>query len=1215
MLQRVLIALGVVALLCFTLASPSAAKVDTRADQADASRVARISTFDLGGTHPWVGRTPAPGEATPAPPTRVRPHRPVGSALSAEAGIGVGESVVLTFNDMQYGFPLGRQVAHYWNGEYGENLKVSVHFAYELASDTIPEAPGETPTLSGYNVYDASVAPEGLWPRGADAGCALQALDPNGTGKWVNIDMMHNGLAVMGAESHFYMDTLANGTPITDNIFYYQGLEFNCIYTDLLNTTSIDSTVYRAHWWDQSEGNYSVQPQVCTQWDGANTIVHVVIAEQDSHRASGVDYVDDGDSYYRVATYYRKVGDDDAAGTWSTGVIIDSILEVYATNGICLAASPVSGNVAISYSNPGYWGNQLDNRYDTDVYYRESSDYGLSWAPKVDITNYQNALAGNPAHFKGWVEAASLYTSNDDLHIIWTGTPTSADPYFDGFEWNDFDTDVYHWAKSTDEIVKVANGTFLNDDFLTGSMNTVHCGFGGQYAGYIAFLFLSECDGKLYSIWNQFHVKANEGDWRTDESLLSDCSLGGDRLSKANWEIMMSVADINSSSLWDPPRNLTNTFTPNCCVPGDMDPDCEGPCGSEYKPSVEKYGLDESGMDVYWPAATLVDPTPDGEPPYSGAFFLNAEYHDDIYPGPSGIIPDARAVNGIYTLNSEKWVRIACVEPIEASIISARPRNVEWPEWVQIGDVGHFPLTVINDGNVSLNVSEIGTAEATSSNPGWLSTSVTTPPDFVVPAGVNNTSTFDIVIDGSGFAATEWLDGEVWLKSDALNNDSISVPVHVLVAPDVEPVIWDTVTTHADMFDPYGFPEGDCIALAVGNHGELGFSGSGGVNLDFSASGNECGTRDRDAMYITSGTAFTIDADASGENAVLSTSFNHLNQAPAYGFDPIADLGSIRGGAIAMYDSVYTGRFVNRDTTIAMERTVIGPRDNPDENSFVISLLKVYSADGQAHENITVGNVSDWDVPAEDVPNNTSGVSASGGFTYMQGTDTTGVLSCQSNTTRFATEAFGGWYAYPELPCDFHEDYYGDWAGYQMLLEDTNLNRLGQPIDPPMPDGQAWWDDINDNPGNSGYVTVEDQAIWLTFKHNFTLGATDTLYFWTVYSTVRNGTLADLEAQVSYAKEWYAADVLGCDFGCCVGRVGDANGQGGDEPTIGDISVIIDALFITGNATPIACLAEADINQSGGPDPAYIDITIGDISILIDYLFITGPSLGLSDCL
>lgn len=85
---------------------------------------------------------------------------------------------------------------------------------------------------------------------------------------------------------------------------------------------------------------------------------------------------------------------------------------------------------------------------------------------------------------------------------------------------------------------------------------------------------------------------------------------------------------------------------------------------------------------------------------------------------------------------------------------------------------------------------------------------------------------------------------------------------------------------------------------------------------------------------------------------------------------------------------------------------------------------------------------------------------------------------------------------------------------------------------------------------------------------------------------------------------------------CCVGRVGDANGAGGDEPTIGDVSVMIDAKFITGSCSGIiTCLAEADINQSGGVSPTCDDITIGDVAILIDYLFITGSSLGLPTCL
>ncbi|MEW5796465.1 MAG: hypothetical protein AB1772_08890 [Candidatus Zixiibacteriota bacterium] len=85
---------------------------------------------------------------------------------------------------------------------------------------------------------------------------------------------------------------------------------------------------------------------------------------------------------------------------------------------------------------------------------------------------------------------------------------------------------------------------------------------------------------------------------------------------------------------------------------------------------------------------------------------------------------------------------------------------------------------------------------------------------------------------------------------------------------------------------------------------------------------------------------------------------------------------------------------------------------------------------------------------------------------------------------------------------------------------------------------------------------------------------------------------------------------------CCSGRVGDANGEGGDEPTIGDVTVMIDAKFISGTcAGIIPCLTEADVNQSGGTTTSCEDISIGDITILIDYLFITGPTLGLPECL
>jgi hypothetical protein len=85
----------------------------------------------------------------------------------------------------------------------------------------------------------------------------------------------------------------------------------------------------------------------------------------------------------------------------------------------------------------------------------------------------------------------------------------------------------------------------------------------------------------------------------------------------------------------------------------------------------------------------------------------------------------------------------------------------------------------------------------------------------------------------------------------------------------------------------------------------------------------------------------------------------------------------------------------------------------------------------------------------------------------------------------------------------------------------------------------------------------------------------------------------------------------GRDASCCLGKVGDVNDAGGDEPTIGDVSVLIDHLFVTG--VSLGCLQEADVNQSGGRYPIVEDITIGDISVLIDHLFISGVTL--NDCL
>ena len=82
--------------------------------------------------------------------------------------------------------------------------------------------------------------------------------------------------------------------------------------------------------------------------------------------------------------------------------------------------------------------------------------------------------------------------------------------------------------------------------------------------------------------------------------------------------------------------------------------------------------------------------------------------------------------------------------------------------------------------------------------------------------------------------------------------------------------------------------------------------------------------------------------------------------------------------------------------------------------------------------------------------------------------------------------------------------------------------------------------------------------------------------------------------------------------GCCAGMVGDVDGLDGDEPTLGDIMVLVDYLFLEGLQPN--CLEEADVDQSGSleePPLGWDDLSLGDIMYLVGYLYLDGPPLPL----
>ena len=83
--------------------------------------------------------------------------------------------------------------------------------------------------------------------------------------------------------------------------------------------------------------------------------------------------------------------------------------------------------------------------------------------------------------------------------------------------------------------------------------------------------------------------------------------------------------------------------------------------------------------------------------------------------------------------------------------------------------------------------------------------------------------------------------------------------------------------------------------------------------------------------------------------------------------------------------------------------------------TFVIEKLMVYSADGDDHSGLTIGEAVDFDIPSDTASYNQSGFSPLKKLIYQQGFDrpdldtSTTYPACQDNANRFGGIAFIEW--------------------------------------------------------------------------------------------------------------------------------------------------------------------------------------------------------------
>jgi len=372
---------------------------------------------------------------------------------------------------------------------------------------------------------------------------------------------------------------------------------------------------------------------------------------------------------------------------------------------------------------------------------------------------------------------------------------------------------------------------------------------------------------------------------------------------------------------------------------------------------------------------------------------------------------------------------------------------------------------------------------------------------------------------------------------------------------------WDTVATA-------------CVSLTVSNlanYGHQSNTSSGGANM---AHPNEdCDQTANVWLYDGSSVICYVNGTDTVGNWSLFQQFHYCFVDDRRWMLPTATSTD--------YDEFFGGTHVTADSTLAVEDTWYAPKSLTDCN-FVIHRTTIFTYDAAVHSGLTIGEVTDWDVP-DNYGWNVSGITP-GMMLYQTGTD----LDCIDQSRRLASTDLIGWFLNDS--CDLYDNSepYGAycaansdyvWATGDFVASDL-MTAMQQT-------------------GYTAHASAEDQHMVLTYLNDFTIGATDSLVIFSVLITLYDADPADLDNTRTLAVQW-VKDYLVESCSCCqiVGDV-DHNGSG---PDIADLVYLVTYMFQNGPEPP--CMWEANMNGSVNPEP---DIT--DLVYLVTYMFQNGPDL------
>jgi hypothetical protein len=833
------------------------------------------------------------------------------------------------------------------------------------------------------------------------------------------------------------------------------------------------------------------------------------------------------------------------------------------------------------------------NRFENDMYYQLSTNYGVSWGAMQNVT-HNNATTAN------WMPSAdmdALWDEADELHLAWVSSNWKR--YREAAELS-FESRVFHWTQDFGNAITDVNAV-TSRTVMQQVKDPIKCN-AVQFNLHLSKINLAQCNNSLYI------TAVNNYDGH-DDPANPDCSqrgYDGDFSGAVNGEIMVAISDDNGVA-WDLAHNLTNSPTPAC----DSADGLVGACACDHWPSMTPHGIVTRTGDKFG-ATTKVNPRPSvSYPDVVGAEWLDIQYVEDLDPG---AVADGAISGGQGTWQNSpiKHFRMACVAPDQVPNPVYSISEIAWPTYVKPGQQKDVSVLIENIGNSSTTMS-VTTFQHTGPA-GWLTVN-----NFgvFIDEGANNKDTGNIHLSAVGLTSekVEFAGGTavVYGRVNFTHQGPTlldTIPVTLIVTDTIRLPNWDTIHTGV-------------ISLAIATNGQYGGGSDAGitnVRLDYWDDPLECDTVDSilgtteyylyDGSFAVGGFVDTGAPGGAGEILIANQIFDQGTRVRSSVYPTVNHAPPATSGVLSTWNS---GKLVNSDSSIAFNVRWVAPQVTQTwgtapgktwyaDQNFVTRELKIWSNDGAPHDSLAIGDAVDWDVPADSGSDNTGEVDVPRRLLYQVGgeynqDDST---ECQENNDRYAGMAFGYLKAYWDH--DANASTAKKWT-----IPDTTRSGFGGYIESNARYVYSGWraDELYFNMENAvGYIPwthsdpdsiQTDLHSVITAAYDYNLAAGDTVVVYMVYASVRMDAARQVRIQDLATKGRNFTNY----FTCCAGTRGDLNSDGAESNVL-DLTFAVDRIFRGGG--PATCPGEADVNRDKTP------LDILDMTFLVDRIFRGGAA-------